>query len=403
MRPVYIQFLFFCLLMPGSFVVAQKLFPGYYISVNGDTVKGHFTNYRQWQLNPSSIEFNTGPRLINLNPADTREVSIAGKDVYVSYTGTRLLNPARLMNDMTEVDSASRFDTAGIFLRVVFARNNIKLLLFENSQRSNFYMQVDNNIYELIHKAYTAENSIAYLPLYRQQLLIAFEKEIFAKDMLDELNQLAYKEKDIIKLLAKITGGPRIKNKKEYPGTFVAEAGISVNHIDHLNASAYPVANASYKKSVCPAITIGYIFYNQRSFGKLFFSPQLKLYSYKASGLSKSASGYPFTTTASSGIMVNPIANIGYNMINKKALKWGIMLNAGIMISTKESILLKDASGQEAYAYYTRKDLKYGFGFQTRALLNNNVSCFASYMLPSKVSYFYGSYSNIQLGGGLIF
>ncbi len=395
------KLLFFTCLFSATVGFGQeKRMEGYYIRPNGDTIKG-IVHYRQWQHNPGVIVFEKDGGVTSLKPGDVREIHINGEDTYISYNGTRLSNPVNLRGDDRQVDSVSKFDTAAVFLRLLHTGADTRLLVFENSARANFYLQEDTVVTELIYKAYMAEDRVSYLPLYKQQLLVRFEKEVFSKDLLKVLNSLRYKEEDLVAFMEKINGSAPVKKKRAYPGKLILEAGISVNHIEKRNTPAYPEANADYRNSVSPVLGVAYIFYTRRNFGKLFFSPQLKVYSYNNTGPSKTTSGSPLTTTVKSGIMLNLLVNAGFNAVNRQQLKWGIMINGGLLVATKEELLLENPSGTSGDIYFTKKGMKYTIGLQTRVLLKNKISGFASYSLPSSVSYFYGKYSSVQIGGGL--
>src|SRR6476660_8911382 len=114
-------------------------FTGYYIKLTGDTVKGVFTNYRQWGNNPDRVSFiqtSTGTEL-QLTPTNCQSFLIDNNDHYVSYQGPRLTNPIDFNN--AQNNTADAFETITTFLRQAAATEKLKLYVYKESSRINLF------------------------------------------------------------------------------------------------------------------------------------------------------------------------------------------------------------------------------------------------------------------------
>src|SRR5688500_1353892 len=84
------------LIIYSPYLFAQaKVVKGYYINNAGDTVRGQFPDFRQWNKNPSSVDFipdGSADKLV-LTPTTSRGFRIDETESYIAYNGTRLQNP----------------------------------------------------------------------------------------------------------------------------------------------------------------------------------------------------------------------------------------------------------------------------------------------------------------------
>src|ERR1700712_3622862 len=72
----------------------QNKFTGFFINNQGDTIKGSFPQYRQWNYNPDRVMFTSyqnGKKII-LTPAMCQEFHIDGYEIYIAFQGKRLIN-----------------------------------------------------------------------------------------------------------------------------------------------------------------------------------------------------------------------------------------------------------------------------------------------------------------------
>ncbi|NOX48099.1 MAG: hypothetical protein GXO89_14085 [Chlorobi bacterium] len=82
--------LIFTIVVPISAFSQKNLFPGYIISLNGDTVKGYI-KYKNWEYNPDQISFwekRDGEAVI-YNPGEIKMFGVEGDEVYKCFCEIR--------------------------------------------------------------------------------------------------------------------------------------------------------------------------------------------------------------------------------------------------------------------------------------------------------------------------
>src|SRR5438128_2713020 len=116
-----LTFLIFSTILCCGLHAQQKDFPGSYLSTDGDSIRGVFTNYNEWTESPQVVHFRTQKK-IELSPANCVRFYVDNHDEYLAYVGKRLINPL----DDNEVFNTRGFitfnDTSEIvssFLRLV--------------------------------------------------------------------------------------------------------------------------------------------------------------------------------------------------------------------------------------------------------------------------------------------
>src|SRR5215203_2410063 len=274
------------LLFCNSLSAQKKNCPGLYISQQGDTVKGVFPKYAQWTKNPSQVDFsNEGSvNLVQLTPQNTRYFLVEGNDEYLSYTGSRLLNPiedAVLFNEKSVVDSEDSIQQVSTFLRLVKKTPGISLYILNDNKRVNFFYQLPGQpIIELRYKKAFNQNQIHEMAEYRQQLYNLFTDIITQQDLTSALEKLPYQERDIASFLETLLPGSKDERKKLNRRTdWVLSAGATLNMIN-VRAEEFYAAVPGTNSSVSPLISAGFIIPIDRNFGRFFFYPQLKLFRY---------------------------------------------------------------------------------------------------------------------------
>src|SRR5436190_22582142 len=130
-------------------VSAQKNVKGYYVSVQGDTVKGTFLKYRVWDKNPAHVRFkNDHDKEILLSASEARMFQADGQYRYFSFEGYRHLNNKDQLSDTVKVQA---------FLKLIFESADTRLFELKDTQRSNIYLQKDDVLTELLYTQ-TIEN-----------------------------------------------------------------------------------------------------------------------------------------------------------------------------------------------------------------------------------------------------
>src|SRR5687768_2631683 len=104
----------------SQYLFAQgKIVKGYYINIAGDTVQGQFIDFKQWNKNPSAVDFlpeGSANKLL-LTPSVSRGFNINENESYIAYQGTRLQNPVTY-NTATAAE-ADEYQTVSAFLRQI--------------------------------------------------------------------------------------------------------------------------------------------------------------------------------------------------------------------------------------------------------------------------------------------
>jgi hypothetical protein len=87
-----------------------KLFPGYYLLKNGDTVQCQL-EFGDWNMNPQSIQVQVGTETRNFKPEEIGGFGVTGYSDYISATVTYHTSPVsgnyipELLSDSTETGS----------------------------------------------------------------------------------------------------------------------------------------------------------------------------------------------------------------------------------------------------------------------------------------------------------
>lgn len=332
----------------------------HYISNSGDTVKGAVINYKQWDKNPSTIAFRTNNDEIVLNPANCREILIDKSDRYLSYSGTRIINPESVSKASDGPESGIlKKDSVNIFLRDIYHYKNYVLYKFFDSKRNNFYLSKNGEIFELEHYESIIDNHVSVYDGYKSLL----NDQLSAENGIDlnkKLERVNYDETSLVNFLSGMLNDS-VSNSEmkrdQYPREYLVGLGAVANvaSLDFVNS------NALYSNSsISPVIEIGVRLYNQRNFGKSFFQSVISFSpiknSFKSNGglnynLSSSlfsiylSSGYTFVKNeklavyASAGLGLLVIANLKENTLKSETYaKIGIRPEAGIIISRKINV-----------------------------------------------------------------
>ncbi|HZH37515.1 MAG TPA: hypothetical protein VEX65_09575, partial [Flavisolibacter sp.] len=209
------------ILVTCTSVFAQpKKIPGYYINLQGDSIRGYFTSYSQWNRNPSLTEFSitgTENRMI-LTPDNTQKFIVEGHDEYLGYKGQRLLNPIEdaLLDNQESYgslnDSTQMIQT---FLRLAKRTAEAELYVLNDGKRFNlFYRLPGQSPVELRYKKALIKNRVNEMAEYRQQLDQLFSAIIEQKNLSRKLQKLAYKESDMVTFLESLFIGEKQVQQK---------------------------------------------------------------------------------------------------------------------------------------------------------------------------------------------
>lgn len=318
------KYLLFCgLLLMGAQAFAQKTFSGSYITHEGEKVAVTFTNYRQWNHNPSQVKVQTAEgKDLTLTPAGVRSFTVDGYDTYVSRRFTRLLNPIGDVSGYQQLPNRDSVETIEGFLLLLAEGAGVRLYKYSDRQRENFFVEKDS-LQELRYKIYTNEaGRLVHDADYREQLRVLFADRMAAGLKLgNAVGNLEYKEAPLRKFVEQAVG-VTAKKKRKYPSEFMVLGGAAYNTFD-VSSERYKSlgsVSADYGSQVTPVIGIGFIDYSQRNFARNFVSIQARYYSYKNSG-TYTQYGEEKEVTFQSDVISLSLA-LGRNLIQAPQFSW---------------------------------------------------------------------------------
>ena len=269
----------------------KKALPGYYITVQGDTMKGIFPSYAQWNKSPGKVEFIVAgtTKSIELTPENSRKFVVDGYDEYISYTGLRLLNPidnTTMINDRVTMGPNDSSETVVIFLRLVTRTTGGDLYVLNDAKRMNLFYQLPGQMpEELKFKKTFNQNQIKEIDIYRQQLNDLFGNLIIQKNMTPSLEKLDYTEKDLMTFFLSLfpTAGPA-RNEHRAASKWVVSIGGALNMFKVQADKSFTAVPKTYSSSFSPVASIGFMAALDRNFGKYFLYPNISLFRYKNTG-----------------------------------------------------------------------------------------------------------------------
>jgi hypothetical protein len=392
---VFIFKIIFHLLACSAVLGQKKEFTGYYVNLQGDTIKGAL-NYRQWKFNPSEVEFRSNSSVLMLTPQNAREFYTDGYETYISYKGSRLINPIESNGNPAKNDSASRFSELSAFLKLIYTSKEAKLFVYQDKERVNLYFQQPGGmITELLYKVYKTNAGFRSSPLFQQQLMNAFTEVILQRGMREDIATLKYDAAEVMHFFSNLFGKGTLPRKKSlYPAESFIGAGISINSIKT------SVPALSYKAQASPVILLGTTLYHQRSYGRWYWLPSLKIYSFK--NTSDFLDNNNAVTTLKSGLILNPVLRLGRNLINGSSLRWGIYAGGGFLYVTKQEIS-KKMNGQEIQFDYNKDKTNFNVAVGTELRIKS-FKIWVDYTPPVKIylpqydGSGFGKHFNIQAG-----
>jgi hypothetical protein len=300
--------------------MAQKRVPGYYISSKGDTISGSFTEFSEWNFNPSHVKFegNTNESHV-LTVENCKSFAVNGYDQYESIQLSRMTNSIEL-NGNYEMEGAEAFENIKVFGRIIYNNNGLRLIEFKDKKRENYFYQKDNGaITELVFRVYLSDGKVVDDKRYLKQLQALFVSHLQKdKKLAQGLPRLQYTEEDLVSFVNQVHNEKVLKNARKYPSELVLIGGASFNSFKVTPRNVFLTqSTTSYNSVLSPIIGFGIINYSQRNFGKNIYAVQIKNYSFKNKGIADNKVSYEYKANVT---MVG--VNFGRKWINKPNLSW---------------------------------------------------------------------------------
>lgn len=394
MKPVAGLLAIFCSF--ASFA-QKKTFPGFYVTLQGDTVKGIFTDYNGWEKNPSLVEFTpAGAKPIVLGPTNCSAFAIEGYDAYIAYAGNRLLNPieeGEVIQSKNILSPNDQYGEVRIFLREVVKSPQVNLYVLNDNTRTNFFYKLPGrSLVELKYKRFFAQAKIVDSAIYRQQINDLFRDEIGRRSLSAELESLPYKEESMTAFFGKLFSVQKVVRKSKNPTLgWIASAGVSYNFLNVSGDASLDAVGKSYDASLSPLLSIGYLKPIGETFGRYFIYPHLNVYAFKNTG-ENTDQRFRKVNTFQSDAVLNAALNVGMHLVNEENFRFFISVGAGgmLLINNKETDTRYELSNNTLFSVSETKlsSISYTINVTPGIILKNRIVLLATYAVPTPVAYY---------------
>ncbi|MEO6001381.1 MAG: hypothetical protein ABIN89_31305 [Chitinophagaceae bacterium] len=381
-------------------------FTGFYINTQGDTIRGSFPRYIQWNHNPDSITFIPIQSRNHeiLTPSFCAEFHIDGYETYIAFHGKRMINPMIFSRSDTK-DDADRYDTITTFLREFAITETHTFYIYKDKNRFNLYYSTNEGVIEeLLQKVYVVDNSSIQSMTYKEQLQTLFPEKT------GEIGRLLYTEESLAAFLGKQKKAiiPVKKGQREYGGFYIS-GGVSLNSLKFSPNVSMEFSEKNYESRQVPLVAIGYIVPFNRNFSRVFFLPQIKISSLKHTAKTLYHNAYPVnSTTFQSSPVISLGFNFGYNIINHPDLKVSLAPGAGLNFLMKfKHIETYEFNATNSTTVVTAMDhLKPIVDLQATVIIKNRYVIWSAYNFPTHITIYPATkdkFSSKQLGVGYKF
>jgi len=214
----------FIILLSPWFASAQSNYkPGYAITLKGDTLKG-FINYKEWDENPSSIDFKSNlsdKTSQKLTTDDVKIFSISGYESYQKYTG--LIGTDYVDPNHINYGKDTSFRTATVFLKKLAEGKNVVVLSYSDGIRSHYYIEeapafIPKELIYHIYKENDAQTGAIKTKVdneYVTQLYFLAQKyNVLTSDLQLDMEHMGYYADDFARIANKINGLTQVNNTK---------------------------------------------------------------------------------------------------------------------------------------------------------------------------------------------
>lgn len=372
--------------------------PGYYITLQGDTIRGTFPAYRQWNRNPAEVEFidSAASQPLTLTPSNALKFYIENHEEYLSFSGQRLVNPIednQLEADKTAEGNVNQYAAVTTFLRLIFRTGGFELYVLSDRVRSNFFYRLnDQPLSELRYKKYYNNRTIHEVGEFRQQLHTLFSEEITKRKLVRALENLPYTETGMMEFFTRLTSGHKARKAPKDPAAgWVVSAGASLNTIQVKGDKSVALVGARFTPSVAPMVSVGHVSPVSRNFGRYFFYPQLKLFLFK-NATERNDGTFIYQNTFQSDLVVSGEVAGGAHIVNGKDFKAHLSAGGGIrlLVNNRQTKKMFAPSNQSLYASSeaSLEELIYVINAAAGVTLKNRLWIQATYDFPVPIANF---------------
>jgi len=329
-----------------------KLFPGYYINLNGDTVHCNI-EFNDWNINPKTIQVQVNGSVKEFGAEDVKGFGVFGYGDYTAVKVSYHLNPIS-GNNLPENFSDST-DIKTWFLKVI-EKGYYSLYSLTFSERAYFFMGYhDSSVSELIYRIREKNDSLVADEHYKKDLLSLFTKEGISSKYFNRINNASYTSSDLgslVNILNENRTG--VRNKKKTSSEFQVEVFIGGirNSFPTIFDGAYSEANQfkpeyslagglnflfaipGYFKSFKIGLSVGYNGYNNKinQSGTRTDSVSANFYSTTVYSETLTAKNSFLLTNLYVMYLINPLSKI--KVYVKGGLNYNFSLNKDVDVNT---------------------------------------------------------------------
>lgn len=305
---------------------------GWIVLNNGDTLHGWF-NYRNWEKNPSIINFSgdlpaTG--FSKYSKYDIRSAYINGLDLYQKAVVKKDTRPVKMPDLLPANVHSVIVDTVLLRTLVSGSRFNLFELI---DKKAHFFIQPEGGeIKELEYRVVKVTEAMStQQKIYINQLKALLHDMQPPPALLKKIDEAAYKEKDLSAIVAEMNSLSGSVNYKAYTNTskatssFFVGAGAGFSSLKF--SGTHELMNSMhFTGSFVPFATIGVDIASARNLQALTLRTELSYSAatYRAEGKRKPAPGSTemYTTRYEAAqTNISPTLSLLYNFIRKKSFR----------------------------------------------------------------------------------
>ena len=285
------------ILFPFAAFSQKNYLPGYIIKNDGTKDSG-MINYRNWDINPSVIQFRpSGKTDVSLTPNEISAFEIIGYDRYVKAIVNVDMRSVDFTNLDPKDDNRNRLDT--VFLRVVVKGNPLSLFEFIDAKDHYYFQNGEGKIEELRYRIFQTtrdssrqlmyDNAVSLKSFslvqtdygFRIQLLNAVNYKVDKRQQ-ETLQAAEYRESDLKKFIVSVNasndyGVKKLKSEVK-SSFFLAGGGLAIQSLKFTEEVIANYSDLVFNQSVTPLIGMGFDFTPGRNMQKTIIRLELTYY-----------------------------------------------------------------------------------------------------------------------------
>ena len=349
--------------------------------MKGDSVNG-FVDYRNWEKNPKFISFkkNRSKEKIDYYPIDIQEIGINDEKYISAIVDTEI---SSTNTNKLEISNKPNLRKDTVFLQTLIQGNKDLYLFVSETDKSNFYIKIENGYHLLIFKKYVYNKD--GIKMYKENNLFKNQLASYLSDCSNfnhELKNIKYKQNQLKSLYKKYyqcrSETPSFDKKKEGIETeFMIFAGTSITKLNFEGESPNYLEQVNYPASfdVSAGASLNLILPRTRQSWSIYNSINLSTFNVEGSYYKEYASyNYKTIYTKFKYSQLKFVNTLRYTRSINKTKNFSYFIDAGITNgfvingynSVKEDItLFSDVREEEGKALEEIRSYEQGLTFGT--------------------------------------